>query len=523
MIVMKFGGTSVGSALAINNIYKIVKKQFVSNQEIVVFVSAISGVTNLLVSINQEIENLLYRNFKLNEEKDQISKEVKKILTSLHKHFQNEINRLIDFYTVKSQSEIFTLSEFKIDSDLATYVKTNLELTNVLLNIYIRHFELINELLNVLFINSNITIRDKLSSTELNLFFNSILEQLNSLGQKVLSCIKINDITIETQKTILSYGELLSSEIISFYLQVLGLPVLLHNILNDLTYDFIDNKETINFKNKQLVQEKLKAKIILTQGFIARDLKGNITNLGRGGSDYSAALFAAEFDALELQIWTDVSGVKTADPRIVKNAKTIKTININSLNQMAYWGAKVLHPATLIPTLEKNIVVKILNTFDLGNEFTEVKDVNVKKVFNTELNNLEKQNFVSLILKTNTLLVYSNEYMKKSIFSQKSELKELHLIEDINLKSISTSENINFKEVFTIVVISNLLDNNFLQFYTIINKHIQNNEKINVDLFNFDIYQNTILICIDKNTHTLEVIQNFLIQLHNEFELIFKN
>lgn len=531
MIVMKFGGTSVGSALAINNLYKVVKKQFETEKQVVVFVSALSGVTNLLIELNGDVTNFVNRNSNLydnqiiNENNKQIdnrqfTQTLTQILNLLQSHFKNEISKLVEFYLKNNSTDTFKISEFQLN---ANNERNNFDFINVINKIYYRHFELINELFTEIFFNSNVVKKDNLNAKELDLFFYFILEQLNSLSQKVISCIKIQDITNETTKIFLSYGELLSSEIISYCLKLMGLPVVLYNILNDFTYDNIDGKETIIFKNKDLIKEKLSSNIILTQGFIARDLKGNITNLGRGGSDYSAAIFAVEFDATELQIWTDVSGVKTADPRIIKDAKTINTIDINSLNQMAYWGAKVLHPATLLPTLEKNINVKILNTFDLGEEFTEVKNIKLNEFDLSEIKNSESQNFASFILKTNTLLIHSNDNIRKSIFSQKSELNGLHLIEDIILLSISKSENLNYNEVYTIVVITDLLEQHLIHISSTIFDIFKKSNNIKIELCNFDLKQNMILICIDKNTNNIQQIQNLLNQLHNDINNNFLN
>jgi len=102
-------------------------------------------------------------------------------------------------------------------------------------------------------------------------------------------------------------------------------------------------------------------KIVVTQGFIGSTVKGVTTTLGRGGSDYSAAILGAALDAEEIQIWTDVDGVLTADPRIVPAARKLKVISFREASELAYFGAKVLHPSTILPAIEKKIPVVVLN------------------------------------------------------------------------------------------------------------------------------------------------------------------
>ena len=113
--------------------------------------------------------------------------------------------------------------------------------------------------------------------------------------------------------------------------------------------------------------------VIVTQGYIGRSLSGNSTTLGRGGSDYSAALFAEGLNATTLEIWTDVTGIATTDPRICKEAKFIDEISFKEASEMAIFGAKVLHPATVEPAMRKNIPVFVGSSFDPAKKGTWVK------------------------------------------------------------------------------------------------------------------------------------------------------
>ncbi|MEE9126951.1 MAG: aspartate kinase [Planctomycetota bacterium] len=110
----------------------------------------------------------------------------------------------------------------------------------------------------------------------------------------------------------------------------------------------------------------------IVTGFLGRDGQGNITTLGRNGSDYSAALFGHALDAEEIQIWRAVDGVMTADPKLVSDAKPIPTLSFGEASELAYYGGKVLHPATILPAMEKSIPVRVLNTNQLDSKGTVI-------------------------------------------------------------------------------------------------------------------------------------------------------
>jgi aspartate kinase len=112
--------------------------------------------------------------------------------------------------------------------------------------------------------------------------------------------------------------------------------------------------------------------IPIVTGFLGRDADGNITTLGRNGSDFSAALFGNALDASEIQIWTDVDGVMTADPRLVEGARQIPIMSFGEASELAYYGGKVLHPATILPAMEKSIPVRVLNTNNPDNTGTVI-------------------------------------------------------------------------------------------------------------------------------------------------------
>ncbi|MBN2711621.1 MAG: aspartate kinase, partial [Planctomycetes bacterium] len=119
--------------------------------------------------------------------------------------------------------------------------------------------------------------------------------------------------------------------------------------------------------------EELGGDCVITTGFIGKGPHGHITTLGRGGSDYSATIFGAAVDAEEVQIWTDVSGVMTADPKLVDGAKSIPELSFMEASELAWYGAKVLHPATMIPAIEHNIPVRVMNTHEPDHPGTVIR------------------------------------------------------------------------------------------------------------------------------------------------------
>lgn len=168
--------------------------------------------------------------------------------------------------------------------------------------------------------------------------------------------------------TVLSFGEILSSSIITHALIRNGInaeQVIATNlIVTDMNYGsaecLIDETETAVVKKLiPLLQNDI---VPVVTGFIGATKSGKTTTLGRGGSDYSAAIIGFCLSACEIQIWTDVDGIYTADPRIVKQAKRIPTISYNEASEMAFFGAKVLHPRTIRPAIKAAIPVHVLNT-----------------------------------------------------------------------------------------------------------------------------------------------------------------
>lgn len=161
---------------------------------------------------------------------------------------------------------------------------------------------------------------------------------------------------------IVSHGELLSTHLFNQILVEMNAAAIRFDIRDVMRTDnqygkAIPQPDTIRQLAQQHLLPQLVSQIVITQGFIGRDSQGNTTTLGRGGSDYSAALIAEAVDATTLEIWTDVPGMYTTDPRITTAAKPIKEISFSEASEMANFGAKILHPSTLVPAVRQQIPV----------------------------------------------------------------------------------------------------------------------------------------------------------------------
>ena len=176
-------------------------------------------------------------------------------------------------------------------------------------------------------------------------------------------------------KDILAQGELLSSKLFSVFLEEAGIK---HEWLPALEFMTIDSFEepqigSIKVKLAQLLQRYSETNIFVTQGYICRNSKGEVDNLKRGGSDYSASLIGAATNATVCEIWTDIDGMHNNDPRVVKNTKPIDQLSFEEAAELAYFGAKILHPASIWPAQYFNIPVRLLNTLQPEAKGTLIK------------------------------------------------------------------------------------------------------------------------------------------------------
>lgn len=279
MIVLKFGGTSVGKPERLKKVAELVTAT--PGKKIVVL-SALSGTTNALVSIS---ESLMAGNT------DKAETEI----AALEKHYQAYIR---DLFTGEASHAIGQ-------------------------EIVSRYF---------------------------------ILLRLLAAGQ-------FDD---KSYREMLAQGELISTELFYHFLQEKKVSSRLLPALHFMSIDENEEPELekISRRLKPLVESMDTIEILITQGYICRNHRNEIDNLKRGGSDYTASLIGAAVKADEVQIWTDIDGMHNNDPRIVKKTVPISQLTFDEASELAYFGAKILHPSTIVPAQKYNIPVRLKNTMD---------------------------------------------------------------------------------------------------------------------------------------------------------------
>ena len=182
------------------------------------------------------------------------------------------------------------------------------------------------------------------------------------------------------EKSIVAQGEIMSTNMVVNYLQECGVKAVLLNALDFMRTDKNAEPDPIYIKEKlaAVLEENEGYQIYITQGFICRNAYGEIDNLQRGGSDYSASLIGAALPAEEIQIWTDIDGMHNNDPRIVDKTQAIHQLNFEEAAELAYFGAKILHPTCVQPAKYAGIPVRLKNTMDPSAEGTIIDNVIVR-------------------------------------------------------------------------------------------------------------------------------------------------
>lgn len=167
-------------------------------------------------------------------------------------------------------------------------------------------------------------------------------------------------------KDILAQGELMSTKLFSYYLEEKGQDHVLLPALDFMSIDANDEPQVLAIRARLLkaLESHTEKPIFITQGYICRNAKGEVDNLKRGGSDYSASLIAAAVTASVCEIWTDIDGMHNNDPRVVGTTRPIEQLSFDEAAELAYFGAKILHPASIWPAQQFNIPVKLLNTME---------------------------------------------------------------------------------------------------------------------------------------------------------------
>ncbi len=225
------------------------------------------------------------------------------------------------------------------------------------------------------------TARHLVNGAELNTLLFAMQHEFDALDDLLRGISAVGELTPRTTDLVVSFGERLSSTVVAAAFQANGLQ---GAHLDARQCIVTDDQYGKAIPQEALIEERLllHALPLLDQsltpvmgGFIGSTAAGVTTTLGRGGSDFSAALVGGALHAGAIEIWTDVNGIMTTDPRICPDALRVKTISFEEAAELAYFGAKVLHPATILPAVQKNIPVFVLNSRNAANEGTRISAI----------------------------------------------------------------------------------------------------------------------------------------------------
>ncbi len=230
-------------------------------------------------------------------------------------------------------------------------------------------------------ITAKLRARHQVTAADLNTDPGWLEAEFDALEEVLRGLAAVGELTPRISDMIVSYGERLSSRMIGEYFAVRGINGV-H--VDARTCIVTDNQHTRAAPDDELIEQRLRVhvlphadagRIVVMGGFIGSTVSGVTTTLGRGGSDFTGALVGGGVDAEAIEIWTDVDGIMTTDPRVCPDALRVRSISFEEAAELAYFGAKVLHPATILPAVKKNIPVLVLNSRNPGNEGTRIQAV----------------------------------------------------------------------------------------------------------------------------------------------------
>ena len=246
--------------------------------------------------------------------------------------------------------------------------------------------------IGILASNSNETYHNKLDNLinlhndiikELDLIEQEFLQKIDDIYTRIrnlcLGIFYLEELSLKINDNLIAMGEILSAQIIYHYFiknLLIKKKIKFIDSLNVFSTDSFFGKANINHistqKNVNLNFQNLDFDIFIASGFISKNSRGEITTMGRGGGDYSAALYGSYLGVSRVEIWTDVDGIMTADPRIIPNTKLIKNITYDEIMELSHYGANVIYTPTIIPLYKSKIPIKIKNTFNPENDGTTI-------------------------------------------------------------------------------------------------------------------------------------------------------
>ena len=359
MKVMKFGGTSVGSPVRMQNVAKLVTA---SEERVFLVLSAMSGTTNSLL----EISNYLYK--KNTDGANEI------------------INRLEEKY-LQHIEELYSTDKWK------------------------------NETRN---------------------FICEIFTYLRSFTKELFTSFE--------EKSIVAQGEILSTNMMANYMKEQGYNVALVSALDFMRTDKHSDPDPVYIKNKlgTVLDNHKDVQVLITQGFICRNAYGEIDNLQRGGSDYTASLIGAAINASEIQIWTDIDGMHNNDPRVVEKTSPVHQLHFEEAAELAYFGAKILHPTCVQPAKYAGIPVKLLNTMDPLAEGTTISNTTEKGKIKAVA---AKDNITAIKIKSSRMLLATG-FLRKvfEIFESNQTAIDMVCTSEVGV-SMSIDNNTHLHEI----------------------------------------------------------------------------
>jgi aspartate kinase len=439
MVIMKFGGTSVGKPERMHQVSQLITR---NAEPTIVVLSALSGTTNALVEISSALAS---PNKQIAAEK----------IAVLEKQYRAFIIDLLKEESIRAEAnEIIT-----------------------------EHFEFLK-------ITQKISLSDSLN------------------------------------KDILAQGELMSTKLFSLYLEQEKIDHVLLPALDFMQLDANDEPDfgVIQEKIKKVLAQYPTQKLFITQGYICRNSRAEVDNLKRGGSDYTASLIAAVLKASVCEIWTDIDGMHNNDPRVVDKTIPIEQLSFDEAAELAYFGAKILHPTCIWPAQQENIPVKLLNTMQPTAAGTVIKkeagSVGVKAV-------AAKDNIIAIKIKSSRMLL-AYGFLRK-IFEVFEKYKtpidmittsevavSVTIDNDTHLNEIITElNNIASVEVEHDQTIVSIVGNEIAKTDAVLNKLFQAINEIPVTMVNYggSAHNISLLIPSEHKVKTLQLINKGLFNL----------
>ena len=243
------------------------------------------------------------------------------------------------------------------------------------------------------------TVRELLPIQQQSATLSLVKQQFNEMEGICDGVFLLGELSPRTKDRVVSYGELLSSMMIASKFQSLQIDQIWTDARKLIITNSNHGNATVDFANTEkkikLFCEQNAHQLYVVPGFISSDEHNNTTTLGRGGSDYTAAIFAEATQATVLEIWTDVSGMMTADPRLVQNAKPIQRISYQEAMELSHFGAKIIYPPTIQPVMNKNIPVWVKNTFAPQEHGTLIE--NTSTISDSFIRGISSINSISLL------------------------------------------------------------------------------------------------------------------------------